>query len=78
MARSLRVGCSLVKTFSVCVVFLCAHCLRFRDLPRRQGVSLLRAGISGLSTLRLERCRCVELLLDARFRSQRLLGLLGL
>jgi hypothetical protein len=46
--------------------------------PRRQAVLLLRAGISGLSTLRLKRCCCVELLLDARLNSQRLFGLLGL
>jgi hypothetical protein len=39
---------------------------------------LLRAGFSGLSTLCLERCRCVELLLDARLNSQCLLGLRGL
>ncbi len=49
-----------------------------RDLPRGEAVLLLRAGISGLSTLCLKRCRCVELLLDARLGSQRLLGLLGL
>jgi len=41
-------------------------------------VVLLRAGISGLSTLCLKRCRRVELLLDARLSSQRRLGLLGL
>jgi hypothetical protein len=44
----------------------------------KQAVVLLRAGISGLSTLCLKRCRCGELLLDARLSSQRLLGLLGL
>ena len=50
----------------------------FRDLPRRQAVALLRAGISSLSTLCLERCCRIELLLHARLSSQRLLGLLGL
>ena len=45
---------------------------------RRQAVLLLRAGISGLSTLCVNRCRCVELLLDARLSSQCLFGLLGL
>src|SRR5450631_2842058 len=47
-------------------------------LPRRRAVVLLRAGISGLSMLCLKRCRCVELLLDARLSLQRRLGLLGL
>src|ERR1700722_12742273 len=36
---------------------------------------LLRAGLSGLSLLRCERCRCVELLLHALFGAERLLGL---
>src|ERR1700727_2591904 len=39
---------------------------------------LLRAGLSSLSLLCLERCRCVELLLHALFSSERLLGLLCL
>jgi hypothetical protein len=39
---------------------------------------LLRACFSGLSTLGLKRCCCVELLLDARLNSQPLFGLLGL
>jgi hypothetical protein len=39
---------------------------------------LLRAGLSSLSLLCRERCRCVELLLHARFCFQRLLGLLSL
>ncbi len=43
-----------------------------RESSRRP---LLRAGFSGLATLCLERCRSVELLLDARLSSQRLLGL---
>ena len=44
----------------------------------RMTVLLLRVGISGLSTLCLKRCRCVELLLDARLSFQCLFGLLGL
>jgi hypothetical protein len=39
---------------------------------------LLRAGLSSLSLLCRERCRCVELLLHARFSSERLLGLVRL
>jgi hypothetical protein len=39
---------------------------------------LLRAGLSSLSLLCRERCRCVELLLHARFSFQCLLGLLRL
>jgi hypothetical protein len=39
---------------------------------------LLRAGLGSLSLLCGERCRCVELLLHARFSFQRLLGLLSL
>ncbi|SRR6266404_4489747 len=46
-----------------------------RDLPTRQAMLLLRAGFRVLSTLCLKRCRCVELLLDARLNSQPLLGL---
>jgi len=36
---------------------------------------LLRVAFRVVSTLRLKRCRCVELLLDARLNSQPLLGL---
>src|SRR5580700_8494418 len=36
---------------------------------------LLRAGLSSLSLLCCERCRCVELLLHALFGAERLLGL---
>jgi hypothetical protein len=39
---------------------------------------LLRAGLSSLSLLCRERCRGIELLLHARFSSERLLRLLSL